>query len=272
MSGLVPGDWLTINGQVAESVRDHGFDVVQLRVNDPSQATDKRVQGIRSTLREAGLAVGQTVGNYGGGLVSPDPDERAATIKYVKRMVNMTRRIGSPNTYLRPGSMNPNGAWLPHPENRSDKVFDRLVDSTRQIASVAENEGVKLALEGGVVCPVYSPERTREFVDAVGSKALGFNMDPVNYVASLDDAYDTTGLLNRLYDQLGHVIVGAHAKDFQVNEQLLPCFREEIIGSGLMDHETFLKRMQESCPSGHVLIDHLPNEKIPAARDGLNAA
>lgn len=272
IAGLVPGDWTALSRPVAERIGELGFSVVQIQVNDVGTATDRRTEGVRRTLEDAGLMVGQTVGGYGGGLVSADEGERSATIKFVKRMVNMTGRLGSPNTYLRPGSLNPAGGWLPHPGNRSPEVFDRLVDSTRQIAGVAENEGVKLAVDGGVACPLHSPERTREFLDAVGSRAVGFNMDPVNYVGGLDDAYDTTALLDRLFDELGSVTIGAHARDFRMADQRLPRLEEEVIGRGLMDHAGFLRRMQEVCPSGHVLIEQLPDDQAAAARARLEAA
>ena len=89
-------------------------------------------------------------------------------------MCLITSKLGAPNTYLRPGSVNPDGPWLPHPENHSNKVFDRLVDSTQKICEVAEDEGVMLSLEGGYVSPIYSAKRTKDFIDAVGSKNLGF--------------------------------------------------------------------------------------------------
>ena len=76
-------------------------------------------------------------------------------------------KLGCPSTYLRPGSMNENGAWLPHSENHTEKVFDRLIDSTRQICNVAESEGMILILEGGYVSPVYSAKRVKDFFEGV---------------------------------------------------------------------------------------------------------
>ncbi|MSQ07928.1 MAG: sugar phosphate isomerase/epimerase [Dehalococcoidia bacterium] len=260
-----------ISGPTAKQVRETGFSVWQIRVNDPLAISDKDVTRIKNLFTETGLIVGQTVGNYGGGLCSADADERASAIKFVKRMVNVTKRLGGPNTYFRPGSMNPRGAWLPHSANRSQAVFDRLVDSAKQICKVAENEGVPLAVEGGVVCPLYSPERVRDFLDAVGSKMIGLNMDPVNFVGSIEDAYNTTGLLERFYRLLDGRILGAHAKDFTLVDALLPHFEEEVIGAprAMLDEVAFLKGMEKACPKGHVLVEHYPAEKLGVAADGL---
>ena len=42
-------------------------------------------------------------------------------------------------------------------------------------------------------------------------------------------------------------------------------FEEAEVGSGMLDHEIFLQGMQRVCPTGHVLIEHLPPERYAAA-------
>ncbi len=271
VAGLVPGDWKSIDGAVLDNVADHGFKTVQIRVSDPQSMKDKDIVRLKSMFEGRGFEMPQTVGNYGGKLIAEDETERKNEIKFVKRMVNITARLGSPNTYVRPGSLNPKGGWMPHPENHSEKVFDRLVDSTKQICQVAENEGIMMAVEGGAVCPIYSPQRMKDLIDAVGSKALGLNMDPVNFVGSLDMAYDTTSLINEFYELIPDRIVGAHAKDFTVVDALLPHFEESIIDQpeSLLDNEALLVGLQKVNPKAHVLVEHLPDDKIPVAAAGI---
>jgi sugar phosphate isomerase/epimerase len=271
VAGLVPGDWKSIDGAVLDNVVEHGFKTVQIRVDDPQSMKDGDVGRLKSMFSGRGLEMPQTVGNYGGKLISEDETERKNEIKFVKRMVNVTARLGSPNTYLRPGSLNPKGGWMPHPLNHSDEVFDRLVDSTKQICTVAENEGIMLAVEGGTVCPIDSPRRMKDLIDAVGSKALGLNMDPVNFVGSLDIAYDTTSLINEFYELIPDRIVGCHAKDFTVINALMPHFEESIIGQpeSLLDNEALLVGLQKVNPNAHVLVEHLPDDKIPVAAAGI---
>lgn len=274
VAGLVPGDWKSINSAVLDNVAEHGFKTVQIRVSDPQSMKDKDVKRLKSMFEGRGFKMPQTVGNYGGKLIAEDETERKNEIKFVKRMVNLTARLGSPNTYLRPGSLNPKGGWMPHPKNSSAEVWDRLVDSTKQICKVAENEGIMIAVEGGVVCPVSSPQKMKDLIDDVGSKALGLNMDPVNFVDSLDTAYDTTSLINEFYRLIPDRILGAHAKDFTVIEGLLPHFEESIIDQpeSLLDNEALLVGLQKVNPKAHVLVEHLPDEKIPLAAKGIRAA
>lgn len=264
------GDWRAMPPEVLREAAALGFSTLNVRVRDPQAATADDITRTREVFAAHGLVVGQTNGEYGGGLVSPDESERTAAIEFVARMCDLTARLGSPNTYLRPGSLNPAGAWTPHPENRSPAVFDRLVDSTRRICAAAAANGVLVAVEAGVVSPLHSPQRIRDYFDAVASPALGFNQDPVNLVGTLEDAWDTTSLVNTCFDLLGDVTIGAHAKDVRIVDGLFPGFAEAEIGEGLLDHTTMLRRMQQCAPTAHVLIEHLPTDRFPAAVTALS--
>ncbi len=255
-------DVLTFTSADLKEVSSIGFTVHNLVINNPKSFTDDNINKVKEDFHNNSLIIGQTNGRYGGGLVSPDEKIREEAISFVKNMCLLTSKLGAPNTYLRPGSVNPDGPWLPHPENHSNKVFDRLVDSTKKICAVAEGEGVMLSLEGGYVSPIYSARRTKDFIDAVGSNNLGFNQDPVNFISSLEEAYNTKEFLEDFFTLLGEHTLGAHLKDFKVIDTLLLRFEEEYLGYGMMDQVYFLKRMQDICPEGHVLIEHIPRDKF----------
>ncbi len=271
VAGLVSGDWRSIDADTLQNAKNLDFKTVQIRADDPASATDDEIARVAGLYEEFGFPMAQSVGNYGNGLCSDEDTERASAIRFVEEMIKFSAKLGCPNTYFRPGSMNKSGAWLPHPENRSEDVFDRLIDSGKQVCRVAESEGVELAIEGGVVSPVYSAQRVRDLIDAVGSPALKFNMDPVNFIGSIEQAYGNTELLNGFYELLPDRILGAHAKDFTLIESLLPKFEESIIGqpASMLDQATFLHGMQRVCPDAHILIEHLPDDKVPIAAKGM---
>jgi hypothetical protein len=110
----------------------------------------------------------------------------------------------------------------------------------------------------------------RDVIEAVGSPALRFNVDPVNFVRHLDDLYTSTSLVNRLFDVCGEYVVCAHAKDITYEDSIPLRLREVPIGEGIFDNVTFLQRFEASCPNGFVLIEHLPDDKIPAAKRALD--
>jgi len=269
-AGMVTLDCLKYTPEILRKVSEIGFTVHNVLVSNPETISESDISKIKQSFAKSDLKIGQTNGRYGGGLVSEDESERKNAIKFVKRMCNLTAKLGSSNTYLRPGSINQSGAWLPHQENHSDKTFDRLVDSTKQICLVAQNEGVKISIEGGIVSPLHSAKKVKDFIDAVGSKTLGFNFDPVNFISSLDEAYDTKKFMSVFFELLEDKIIGVHMKDFKIIESLLIHFEETEIGTGLIDHSYYLEMMEKVCPQGDILIEHIPSDKFKPAYERVN--
>ena len=270
-AGMVTLDCMKYTPEILKKVSEIGFTVHNVLVLNPEIILEADISKIKQSFVKSDLKIGQTNGRYGGGLVSEDESERKKTIKFMKRMCNLTAKLGSSETYLRPGSLNQSGAWLPHPENHSTKTFDRLVDSTKQICLVAQNEGIKISVEGGTVSPLYSAQKVKDFIDAVGSKTLGFNFDPVNFISSLKQAYDTKKFMSEFFELLKNNILGAHMKDFKVIESLLIHFEETEIGLGQIDHLYYLEMMEKVCPNGDILIEHIPSEKFKSAYEKVNA-
>ncbi len=274
VSGFIHGDWISVSESELQKVADNGFKTALLTVSDPSLGSADDIARLKSLYSDFGMAMPMTRGAYGGGLCSDDDDARELAVSFLIDTIRLSARLTCPTTYFRPGSLNPNGAWLPHPDNRSDATLDRLVDSAKKVCAVAESEGVYLAVEAGVVSPLYSPERVRDFFDAVAMPALRFNVDPVNLVASLDVAYDTTSLIEECLELMADEIIGCDAKDFRVVDALLPHFEEEVIGAttAMLDNVTLLKGLQACAPEIVVMVEHYPDDKIPAAARGIRDA
>lgn len=253
-------------------VRGLGFRVASWHLPDLETARDLHsLAGVRETLAEAGLELCQLLPPDYPSLVHPDPAARAAGVAALAATLHAAAALGAGNTYVRPGSLNPAGPWTPHPANRLPEARARLIESLRTLVPHAEAAGVPLALEAHVVSPVYSAAVAEEVLEAVDSPWLGFNADPVNLVGSLEDAYDTTSLIDALFDRLGPRILTAHAKDLRVEDRLVLHLEECVPGEGLLDQRTFLRRFAACRPDGAVLIEHLPVEQIPAAREALLA-
>ena len=131
VAGFVKGDWLGVTPDQVRKVADNGFVSALLTISDPTQGSDDDITRIRSLYRDHGLLMPMTRGGYGGGLCSDDDATREWTVNFLEQTIRLSAKMGCPTTYFRPGSLNPNGAWLPHHENRSDATFDRLVDSAK---------------------------------------------------------------------------------------------------------------------------------------------
>ena len=268
VAGLLPGEWRKIDLAAAQQVRQAGFLGASVFINDPLTAEAEAVRRVRQAFDSAELEVAQTNGWYEA-LVNPDEHLRLKGIQGLQALCRIGRMLDAPTTYVRPGGLNPHGHWFAHPDNHAPETFDRLVSSLRQACSTAAEEGMILAIEGHVLSVLDSPNKLRDLLDAVRSPQLKVNIDPVNFIGSVSAVHDTRPVLNELFNLLGEDIAAAHAKDCALAEKLVVHIDEVIIGSGSLDYILFLKRLQSSCPDGYILVEHLPDEKIPLARQAL---
>lgn len=271
VAGLMPRELCEVSAATARRIRETGFTGVSVVMYDPEGTPREGYERVRDVLADAGVTVAHANPIYEC-LVNPDEATRREGIRVLRHSCRCCRWLGSAITHVRPGSLNPRGHWWPYPGNTSPETLDRLIDSLRQVAPAAEEEGVLLALEGGVPSPLDTPERVRFVLEAVDSPVVRFNMDAVNFCGSLSDAYDTTRFLNRVFDLLGEYAVCGHIKDLRVEDALILHISECAPGEGLLDLGTYLRRFEACCPDGYLLIEHLPDEAIPRAKAVVDRA
>jgi sugar phosphate isomerase/epimerase len=267
--GYLPSHPREITPHLPALLRAQGFTGVTVIVPDPLEAQQEEYERAGAILRDGGIAVAQANPRYEM-LVQLDNDRRALGIRQLQAACRCAAWLQAGTIYVRPGSLNPAGPWCPYPGNTSLRTLLRLIAALQQVAPAAEDVGIPLALEGASTSPLDTPERVRDVIEAVGSPALRFNADPVNFVRSLDELYDTTSLIDRLFDCCGRYTVCGHAKDITVDNALPVRMRECPLGTGLFDQETYLRRFERCCVDGFMLIEHLPDEQIPAAKQQLD--
>lgn len=256
--------------QAIRGVKELGLAAASWHLPDLAAARDfGRLARMREHLEQEEIELAQLLPPDHPSLVHPDPSVRAAGVRSLAPVIEAAVALGAGSVYVRPGSLNPAGPWTPHPENHTTAVRERLVESLRTLVPFAERLQMPLALEGHAVSPLDTPAVVREVIDAVGSPVLGFNADPVNFIRTIDQAYSSTALIGELFDLLGDRVVAAHSKDVTVGDRLVVHIDECVPGQGYLDHEMFLRRFDDCCPRGAVLIEHLPSESVPEARRAL---
>jgi sugar phosphate isomerase/epimerase len=270
-TGLLPRDLRELEVEHVRGVREAGFTGCCCRFGDFSLPTEQELHRIRDVIRGEGVGIAQVNGHYET-MVNPDEELRRKGIATLRQAVQVCATLEGDNLYVRPGSMNPGGHWWPHPENHAPETIDRLVDSLQQVAATAEDAGVILTLEGHIVSPLDTAAKVREVIDRVDSPVLKFNVDPVNFVRGVPDVYDSRPLLDELYDTLGDVAWAVHAKDVDIEDRHVIHISEVVMGRGRMDLGYYVQRFQAVKPDGYVIIEHLPDDLIPEARDALLAA
>lgn len=270
VAGLLPANWRHIDEHVCNAVRAAGFSGASIVIDKPLEASAEDVASVKRALDASGLVCAQANGMYER-LIDADPELRALGIRGHQALTRIGRAFDAHCVYVRPGSRNPRGHWWHHADNHKQPAFDALVDSCQQIARTAEQEGMTLAIEGHVASTLDTPQRVRDLLDAVGSPALKFSMDPVNFTGTVADVHDTRRILNALFDTLARDTVILHAKDVALQDGHVVHIDEVLLGTGTMDYDLILTRMLRDMPNAYVLIEHLPDDKVPAARATIGA-
>jgi sugar phosphate isomerase/epimerase len=267
---MVPGDPSKITEEHCRRLRALGFTGAQVSIPHPGEIDAAPLQQARALLAGHGIRVAQASAAYPA-LVSADEDVRQEAIRLARGACRGARLLDAVFLLIRSGSLNPAGNYAPHRDNHSAQTAQRLIDSLRQVCAAAESEWVVIGLECHVITTLESPRKVRQIIEGVGSPALRYNADPVNFVSSFADAFDTRRVLAATFQELGDYMVSAHVKDIRLGDRLVVHIDECPIGEGIFDVADFMRRYEAIRPDGYALIEHLRDEHVPAAKAALDA-
>jgi sugar phosphate isomerase/epimerase len=260
---FLPSDMKDVTPELCQRVRAFGFSGIFTRFskNDPRETPKHEAERVRQVLQDNGVRMYQATG-FWQNLVTPDEAARRESVMTLQAAITLASWMGARGIDTGPGSMNPRGPWLPHPENWTPNARRQLIKSLKACAPVAEACGVLLSMEGHQLVTLESAEVTAEVLDAVGSKWVTSDYDTANWM-SLKEVYDTTPAINRHFDVLGAHIVSCHAKDIWAEDKLAVHLQDGCPGKGHMDFRTVLRRMEALSPEYPILPEGCATEELP---------
>lgn len=265
--GYAPGDPRAVTAEVLKKGMDLG--VTSVCYHGPGEVLDVLTPAdfnrVNALYDDLGLELAQFGIGYRECLFDPDGSVRDRVLKTICRGIEAGRALRAHNVLIRTGSLNPSGSYDPTPENHEPGRLDVLIDTLSRVADKAEEEGMTVVIETHVLTIMGSPEINRQVIEAVGSDRLRVVMDFVNHFQSLDQAYNSTERLNYVFDVMGPISTVSHIKDISVEPGFVVHMNEELPGAGVLDLVTAVRRWEEIQPEGYMLVEHLPEDKIPTA-------
>ena len=270
--GLAPSGARDIDFfQAAElqSIKDLGFSGIAPYVPGFEQFTPEQCSQAKAACEQARVDLVE-LGQYMTNFIDTDPAVRQASIETTKQALERAQLMGCPVVIVGSGSFNPAQAWFDHKENHSWRSFEFLVQSLKEAVKTAESAGVDLALECHTYTALDSPEKVRDVVEAVGSPRLRVDLDPVNWI-TYATYWDNGPYLHHMFDLLGDVIMGGHAKDARQEDGLIVHLNETYAGDGNLDYGVYLTRMDQLDPDTYLVMEHTEMDNVPAARDYILA-
>lgn len=155
-----------------------------------------------------GLEIAALCGDLGGhGFMRED--ENRAKVPRSKRIVDLAADLGAPVVTTHIGVV---------PEDAATPVYRTLTAACRELGTYAAGKGVTFAIETG---PESAPV-LRAFLDGLGVKGIGVNLDPANL--AMVGGHDPVEAVRRLAPYIVHT----HAKD---GRKLKPCSATEVYTS-----------------------------------------
>ncbi|MBI2941525.1 MAG: sugar phosphate isomerase/epimerase [Chloroflexi bacterium] len=262
---ICPSNMDNITPEVCAKVRELGFSGIfaRFRENDPFTTTRAQCQRARGVREDNGVRLYQATG-YWQCLIHPDGSQRAQAVRTLQAALRVAGWLGAYAIDTGPGSLNPRGPWLPHPDNWSATSRRQLIRSLRECASAAEDAGVYLGLESHQLVTLKTPEIARDVLDAVDSPWVRCDLDPANWI-TLETAFDTGAAIDRMFDLLGHHIVSGHAKDSVIQDRLTIHIDACCPGTGTLDFRTYLRRMEELSPEYPLIVEGASMAQLPQA-------
>lgn len=267
--GLLPSDLTTITSAKARYLRTLGFTGISIILGEPDSYSLRDLHRARDILTGEGVAIAQANGTYPS-LVDPDESIRNAGIEGLKRHMRSAQALAADTIYVRPGSLSHSGPWTPHRNHHKEAAFERVISSINSLAVAAESEGITLAIEGHILSVLDRPQRIVKLLECIPMKSLSFNLDPVNFLGSIWDAWNPQPIYESLLQAARGRLKVAHWKDYIVENDLVLRITEVPIGKGLIEHSSWLTQLNKMAPDSWVLLEHLRPEQVPHAKEALD--
>ena len=266
--GLIMSDWSDVTYELVASARELGFRGLGAHLTVPaSTITDETAERVRRAVADNGLEFLQVWGPYPS-IVTPDEEARKRGVEGARAVMRLAARMGVPAGGVRPTSHNPRGDWWPHPENHSAATEDRVVRSVSEILETAVAVGVEVVLEKHHISPFDSAERVKRVIDRTDPKHVKVNIDPANFVDGVRTAFDSTPMIDHLFDVLGEHCATTHVKDVYLEDRFVVHVAETVPGTGILDLDTVLRRTA-ALPDGWAIVEHLPVSQVALAKRNL---
>ena len=144
----------------------------------------------------------------------------------------------------------------------SEDTWRRCIDAVGNLAVEAEAAEIDIAAHPHVMGPLCSVARYKELIGRGWFTPPEDTNGPVNLTWP-QMVYDTTPLVNEIFDEVGEYVVALHAKDVIMSggsgvraaKGLGVIHMDEAVpGTGYMDYRTLLKRMD---PIDHDVTLHV---------------
>ncbi len=221
----------------------YGLGAIALKASFLDESwTIEDCQALGERVAKAGLVIGEF--GYWDNIMHPNPEEREHNFQMLCKTMRQAEAVGARSVITLPGTLNAVHPYYGfHPYNWSEGFKTELRALILRMLDTVKPKNVKYLLEGWSHCFLYDFEQAAAFHRSIDHENYGIHVDIVNYVTPMN-LHNTTQLINDVFNEYGPRIVSCHTKDIEwVPEDPLVHMRECICGTGLLDYDTYIKKI-----------------------------
>jgi sugar phosphate isomerase/epimerase len=229
-----------------------------------------RIQAIRKAFQRWDILLAE-VGVWNN-MLDPDPHKRADNLEANIRGLALADEVGAVCCVNIAGTYNPDMWDGPHPLNLSAQAFEETVKNVRQIIDAVKPRRARYSIEGMPWAVPDGPDSYLDLIKAIDRPAFACHLDPVNWVNCPSRFYNNAGFLRECFSKLRPHIVSIHAKDINLSDELTVHLSEARPGLGKLDYAVFLQEANRLGADMPFLLEHLPADQYPPAREFVLSA
>ena len=205
-----------------------------------------------------------------------DPD-KARKKDHLRRFVNIAKaakELDCGIVTLCTGSRHPLSGWRWHKDTELPDAWTEMADVTRALLEVAREYDLVLGVEteaSNVVCTI---DRTRRYLEEMGSPHLKVIMDCANlFPAGTAFRENVQPTIKKAFEDLGNDIILAHGKDIREDTKINFCGA----GQGIVDFDFYFDLLKKINYQGGLIVHGLHGERdigiaVPFIREKMEKA
>lgn len=195
-------------------------------------------------------------------LTSTIAEKRRQARDNIRRQVDMAAEMGAETCLVLAGAVGVdflagNKDLMPY-----DEAYDTSLEAFHELAPYAQKAGVQLAIENVWNKFLLSPLELRDFIDKIGSPAVGCYFDVGNVLL--------TGYPEQWVRILGKRIFKVHLKDYRRDPGGFNCFVDLL--SGDVDYLAVIEALESVGYDGWCAAEMIPNYKQYTDQTVYNAS
>lgn len=230
---------------------------------------DQRIRDIEAAFAAADVTIAE-IGIWRN-LITPDEAVRKANLAYAIDKLAIADAVGASCAVTYIGSYLSGTDYAPARENLSSEAFDACVETARHLIDTVKPKRTKFALEMMQYSLPDSPDNYRDLILAVDRPAFAAHFDPVNFILTPRQYWNSGALIRECFEKLGQWLVSCHAKDIVLHHQAALHFDEIIPCRGELDYATFLRELDRMPGEVPLMLEHLSEPEYAVARDAIFA-